>query len=243
MITRRYWYIPAILLLVLAGMICLGGCFQVEPPTPPPDSPPETPANNLPVIHYISAQQQVTPLSSSEIRCVVTDADDDDLSYSWSADSGTIDGEGNTVTWNAPEEEGSYSIATTVSDGNGGEVSDSVLIAVVTRPNHAPSLSLIVKPEGKPEVTITPDTVMGMEEIRVPRNDTAEIECIAEDPDGDEIRYTWAATEGRVTGEGAKVLYLASKTGKQAVTVTAIDSRGAKAQLSVYFDIPCCGAQ
>jgi hypothetical protein len=215
----------------------------VELPSTPPETTPPVTENTPPVIHYMSAQQQVTPSSTSEVRCVATDIDDDTLSYSWSVDNGVIDGEGSKIIWTAPEEEGDYSIDIMVSDGNGNDVSDSVLISVVAKPNGAPVVNLLVKPEGKPEVTITPETSAGVIEIRLPRNDTAEIYCIAEDPDGDTIEYIWSATAGRVTGEGANVLYLASEKGKQAVTVTAIDSRGAKTKLAVYFDVPCCGAQ
>jgi hypothetical protein len=243
MALKKSWYISVVATLIVIGIVCLGGCFKVEPPSVPPDTPPETSENTSPSIHYMAAQQQVLPSSTTEVRCVATDADDDTLSYTWSADGGVIDGDGSTIMWTAPEEEGDYTIEVTVSDGNGAVIGDSTPISVVSKPNLAPVVSLIVKPEGKPEVTVTQDTATDMKEIRVPRNDTAEIHCIAEDPDGDDVQFAWAATGGRVTGEGAEVLYLASEKGKQSVTVTAIDSHGAKTRLSAYFDIPCCGAQ
>ena len=94
MIFRRHWFISVVVILIVTGIACLGGCFQVEPPSTLPDTQPDTPPgtseNTLPVIHYMTAQQEVLPSSSSEIRCVATDTDDDTLSYSWSADGGVI---------------------------------------------------------------------------------------------------------------------------------------------------------
>jgi hypothetical protein len=243
MVSRKCWYISAVIILIVTGTICLGSCSKVELPSTPPETTPEVPENNSPVIHYMSAQQQAFPSSNSEIRCVATDADDDTLSYNWSADAGVINGDGNTIMWTAPEEEGDYSVEVIVSDGNGTDASDSVVISVVSKPNLAPEVRLVVKPEGKPEVTIKQETAMEMKEIRLPLNHFADISCVAEDPDGDSIEFIWSATAGRVTGEGSQVLYLASQKGKQSVTVTAIDSRGAKTQISTYFDVPCCGAQ
>ena len=48
------------------------------------------------------------------------DADNDILSYSWSADGGTIEGNSETAVWTAPELPGEYNITLKVSDGKGG---------------------------------------------------------------------------------------------------------------------------
>jgi len=67
---------------------------------------------------------------SCTISCAASDPDGDTLTYTWSADGGTISGEGSTVTWEAPTAEGSYTISVTVSDGKGGTASDSCTIVV-----------------------------------------------------------------------------------------------------------------
>lgn len=67
---------------------------------------------------------------SSTVVCVATDPDGDTLTYDWTATKGTFTGSGDTVTWMAPNEEGTYTIRVTVSDGKGGTVEESVSVAV-----------------------------------------------------------------------------------------------------------------
>jgi len=92
-------------------------------------------ANQPPSIISLKAKQDVlSPLSSCLIECVALDEDGDELSYEWSADEGKIllsSVGGGTVAWSAPESEGEYSIMVQVTDGNGGEVTDSVTITVI----------------------------------------------------------------------------------------------------------------
>jgi len=231
----KWWVVPALILVMLLAT----GCTLVAPqppasPTPPPAPEPE---NRKPVINYMTSQQQVTPSTSSRIACVASDADGDTLTYAWSTTGGTIVGTGDTVTWTSPEATGSYTIAVTVTDSEGGQVKDSVTIAVVAKPNRAPTAMLIVTEKNEPPVTVTPTA----EPIRVKRWSTTVIECKAEDPDGDPLTYKWAATEGKIEGEGAKVQYIATTTGDVAVMVTVSDPKGAQAKTSVYFYVPCCG--
>jgi hypothetical protein len=147
-------------------------------------------------------------------------------------------GTGDTVTWNAPEAAGTYTIAVTVTDGKGGEAKDSVTISVTPKPHRAPIVTLIVRKNKDTAITITPDA----KPITVKRWSSTEIECQAESPDGDTLSYKWSAPDGQIDGEGPKVKYIASATGDFAVTVTVIDSRGAQTKTSAYFHVPCCGA-
>lgn len=238
LMNRGKWAIPALIIVMLLVTSCT--FVAPQPPAPPtPSTPPPTPQpeNRKPVINYMTSQQQVSPSASSRITCVASDADGDSLTYAWSTTSGTLVGTGDTVTWNSPEAPGTYNIAVTVTDGKGGDVKDSVTIAVVSKPNRSPTATLIVKEKNEPPVTVTPAT----EPIRVKRWTTTEIECKAEDPDGDPLTYKWSATEGKIEGEGAKVQYIASTAGDFAVMVTVSDPKGAQAKTSVYFHVPCCG--
>lgn len=185
----------------------------------------------------MTSEQQVLPSSSSRITCVATDADGDPLAYAWSADKGTIVGTGDTVTWNAPEAPGTYSVTAAVTDDKGAEIKSSVTIAVTPRPNRTPTATLTVLERNEPPITIGPSA----QPITVKRWSTVEVQCQAEDPDGDPLIYKWAATDGRIEGEGAKVLYFATTSGDFAVTVTVVDSRGAQIKTSAYFHVPCCG--
>ena len=228
--------------LLIAVMLLSSNCALIAPSSnttiqQPPPLPPE-PENNKPVIQYIRTAQQVTPLSSTQITCVATDADKDPLTYAWSTNNGTIIGTGDTVTWIAPEAAGTYSIDAMVTDGKGGEAKDSVNINVIIKANRAPIVTLLVR-ENKtdPPIIVTPE----MEPIRIKKWSTPEIECKAEDPDGDAISYKWSATEGKIEGEGPIVQFIAMTAGDITVTVTAVDSRDAQVKASVRFKVPCCG--
>lgn len=223
--------------------LLLTGCKVVPPEdnNPPETNPPaETvpPSNETPVIHYISAEHEVLPSSEIQIRCVATDADKDTLNYTWSASEGTISGEGSDISWTAPDAQGDYVITATVTDGNGGETIDSVTVTVTPVPNRVPELSAVITIYGKDPVTITPS----MEPLKMKKNSSATIKCTAEDPDGDEISFRWAATEGRIDGEGDTVTYYSTDPGDIAITITAIDSQGGQAKMAIYLNIPCCGS-
>ncbi len=88
-------------------------------------------ANHRPAITSLEAEpERVLPSGSCQIVCTASDRDGDELSYKWSASGGGINGEGATVTWTAPNSEGSYNVTVTVTDGRGGEVMNQVTITV-----------------------------------------------------------------------------------------------------------------
>jgi hypothetical protein len=91
--------------------------------------------NTAPVItSVVAADPSVLPGGSTTVTCTATDADGDTLTYTWSApDGGSFSGTGNSVTWHAPAGEDTYTIAVTVSDGNGGtdSASTNVVVALV----------------------------------------------------------------------------------------------------------------
>ena len=234
---KRSFKLFIILIALTLAMLPVTGCNKEAPPVTDP-TPPPPPPNEAPVIHYMSSEQQITPSSESRIRCVATDPDKDILSFAWSASGGTVTGEGEEITWTAPETTGDYIITATVTDDEGAETSQSVTISVTPAPNHIPVVELIVTVHGKDPITVTPAT----EPISMKKTATAEIECVAEDPDGDELDFKWAATEGRINGEGPIVTYFASESGDHAITVTVIDSQGGQTKVSAYVHVPCCGA-
>jgi hypothetical protein len=90
-----------------------------------------TVVNTPPVITSLTpSTTDLPPEGSTNISCVASDADGDSLTYSWSATGGTVVGTGNSVSWEAPVAEGTYTVSVEVSDGHGGTVSDSVDIVV-----------------------------------------------------------------------------------------------------------------
>ena len=222
MLQLRYqarWAIPLAIMALLLGSACTPS--PSAPPTPPP--PPPEPDNHPPVIHYMTADEEITLSGSAQIQCVATDKDKDTLSYQWSADGGMIEGTGDNVTWIPPDSIGDYTIEVTVTDGQGGEAVDSVTIAVALKLNQPPTI-----------ISLT------AEKERVTEYMTTTIECIAQDPDGDELSFAWATTDGTVIGEGATAKWTApGRSGDNAVIVTVTDGRGGEAVASVYLKVPC----
>ena len=139
----------------------------------------------------------------------------------------------------APKVAGEYEVSVVVNDGKGGETQGSIMIAVVLyESNRPPNISVIVTPKDMSPITVTPTH----EIIKIRQWSITEIECIAEDPDGDDISIIWSATAGKINGEGAKVLYIPTTRGDHAVTVTISDSTGRQTKGTVYFHVQCCGS-
>lgn len=182
-------------------------------------------ANHRPSINGLEADPgKVVPLGSCQIVCNALDADDDELSYNWSASAGEINGEGATVTWTAPDSAGSYNITVTVTDGRSGEVTDHVIIEV--RANKPPTIKSLVAdadwttPSGRIQVT-----------------------CTVSDPDDDELSYEWTTTGGDISDTGTAVNWTApEEVGAYNVTVVVKDGYGGedigKLPLSVNLGTP-----
>ena len=99
----------------------------------------DTAENSAPTITSLTAVP--TALFTGDeavITCVATDADDDDLTYTWSATAGTLDGTADVVTYSAPDAAGTYTISVVVSDGEDEATMDvSVTVSI-----HLPEFTL-----------------------------------------------------------------------------------------------------
>jgi hypothetical protein len=205
---------------------------------PSPASTEPEPENHPPIINDIVAEAYINPSSSSSIYCVALDPDNDKLFYSWSCSGGTLTGQGTEMTWTATKELGEYTISVVVTDGKGGKATGSTKVTVALDPNQPPSITIIATPKGEQSLTIIPTH----QPLRVRQGDNIYIECIAEDPDGDEIVLEWSTTGGRIKGEGAEVLYIAGLRGEHEVLVVATDSGGRQVSGKVRFKVECCGS-
>lgn len=235
---RRNILIPGTIVLLL----CLCGCLpsQATMPEPVPSEPVAAePVNNPPLIYYIESEQQEGSSVEFHLRCVASDPDGDTLFYSWHADTGTFRDGGENIIWIAPQPSGTYTVSVTARDGKGGEATDSATVTVEQeRTDHPPTIKLIIDRKDRPQVIITDEVY---EPILVSRWSTVYIQCIAEDPDGDQLTYEWTKTKGKLLGEGSSVQYISTDTGGQSVTVTVTDGKGRYVRRIIHFDIPCCG--
>lgn len=154
--------------------------------------------NQTPVISSLTTNKDTVDSSgTAQISCDARDPDRDNLTYTWSANGGTISGQGASVTWTAPQAAGQYTIIVTVDDGKGGKATKQVTVGVVpvsAGNNSAPFIK---------DVTAEPYTYYD--------DEIATLTCIAVDPDGDPLTYTWDAKNdkgqpyGVIEGQGKVV--------------------------------------
>ncbi|PIU23234.1 MAG: hypothetical protein COT13_04195, partial [Chloroflexi bacterium CG08_land_8_20_14_0_20_45_12] len=177
-------------------------------------------ANHPPLITSLKAESNAVYTSGScQIECIATDEDGDELSYEWSASKGNIHGSGATVTWTAPESEGVYNVAVTVTDGRGGKVTDYVTVTV--KVNSPPVINTLIADAD----WITP-------------SGSLQVKCDAEDPDGDELSYEWSTSEGDISGTGPEVTWTAPEAvGTCTITVAVTDAHGEKYTRSVTIGV------
>jgi len=109
------------------------------------DYPPAPPKPNHPPVAACSADKPSVYQGSTDpvgIHVNATDADNDPLTYSYTATGGTVDGTGADARWNPSGLAiGSYTINAKVADNHGGTASCSVDVAVIERPNRPPVIS------------------------------------------------------------------------------------------------------
>ena len=90
------------------------------------------------VISSIEAEYPVLyPRQHTKIDCVASSAEDGEIEYEWVCSSGSLSGEGSTVTWIAPAEYGDYHVMVVVKDNKGNSTEGSVTVSVVVRPPEA----------------------------------------------------------------------------------------------------------
>ena len=176
--------------------------------------------NNVPLISSVQSQKEwVDVLHSTEVTCVASDPDEDELTYLWTATSGNISGQGSTVTWTAPDTPGTYAITVTVMDGRGGEAAMQLTIDVLV--NNPPVIESLAT-----------------ERCVIYPAESTPIECVAFDPDGDELTYLWEATGGDISGQGSTADWTAPDTvGTYNIIVTVTDGRDGEASQELNITV------
>lgn len=90
------------------------------------------PVNSPPTIESLKADSTIIAVNSViSIQCTATDPDNDDLSFEWISAPGTIQGEGATVCFLAPEVGAQFAVVCRVSDQNNNSAQSKVTINVI----------------------------------------------------------------------------------------------------------------
>ncbi|MBN1691837.1 MAG: hypothetical protein JW901_12550 [Dehalococcoidia bacterium] len=141
------------------------------------------------------------------------------LTYKWSASGGGFGGSGQNNIWQAPSQVGVYEITLVVEDGKGGYAQSKTSITVSS--NRSPAItSLSASP-----VNVTP-------------GGSTIITCVANDPDGDIIRYSWSAGDGTISGTGNRVSWISpNKNGDISISCTVSDGKGAESRQTILVNV------
>lgn len=190
--------------------------FGIPNPPPPPNHPPVAACSASPASVIAGSGDPVA------IHVSASDPDNDPLTYSYTATGGAVEGTGPDARFNpsglAP---GTYTVNAKVDDGRGATASCSADVKVEPKPNQPPVISC--KADRSP---IMP-------------GEHTTITSAASDPDNDPLTYSYTATGGKVTGNGATADFDSTglQPGSYTVKCAVSDGRGGNAESSANVDV------
>jgi serine protease AprX len=181
------------------------------------------PTNHPPVINDIKVDPTVVePGGSSTIIVTASDPDDDELEFIYSASGGGIIGTGSKVVWSAPMTNGKYTISISVTDGELDSELEKVVITVEGEVEN--------KPPEIDSITATPQSVASGESVK--------LYVKAIDPERGKLQYSYKVTDGKISGTGANVTWLAPiAPGGQIIEVTVTDELGLTDSDDIFIDV------
>ncbi len=225
---------------VTAALLMIFTSCAVQPTSTGPATSRASTPTALKVLGIIGISE-IKPSTADNLTCVTSNDTANDLTYTWTAADGTIQGNGRQVIWLAPEALGDYAISVKVSSG-GQEDTFSRNIKVTTNPfnNDQPDTTIYLK------FTLpSRDTISQSGRMRIWT--TQEIQCVVDGSNPADLTYTWTAPTGKLAGNGLsegkadRVGWIApGQAGQYKVSVLVTDKWGNSAHGEVDFDIYCC---
>jgi hypothetical protein len=168
------------------------------------------------------------------VTCDASDADDDELSYSWSVNGGSITGTGCEVVWTAPEQAGTFAITVIATDTYGGSDTETLVTVVALEE------PLIIE-----DLLVTADHCYLKEYswgYKVGKGEEYYIECIVADT-SIELVYDWFCENGNIAGEGSLITWTAPHTSELVtVSVTVSDADDRTTSEYVILGVVSCSA-
>ena len=126
LISRGGKFLAVVILILVVFAACAAPAVNPKPVSPPPP-----PAISQPEIMNIIGLPEYNPGKENTLFCAARDPDGNPLTYIWTAENGTIKGDGREVTWTPPDTIGEYEISVKVDNGKGGEATFSKRFKVV----------------------------------------------------------------------------------------------------------------
>ena len=239
----RYFQLTVMTTVILINLYAGVSCAA---PAPAPVIEPEPQVNRQPFIQQVNGSSDWSPLTEGQFTCIAIDADGDEMTYTWTADNGTLSGYGSTVTWISPATMGKYTVIVKVSDGKGGEAvaMQEARVIINADGSLSPDAPVVLKmPFPSTEV------VTGAKRIRIWT--ALPIECLIEGADTKNLKFTWYAASGKLQaakgmnlsdGTASRVDWIAPGVGGDfTVDVVVTDGIGNQAKGTVNFEVFCCG--
>jgi hypothetical protein len=102
--------------------------------------------------------------------------------------------------------------------------------------SSGPAMGAAEAPQTEAAAGNSPPTILALEpedDLTKPEHE-CQVECKAEDSDGDELAYEWSVSGGELSGSGATVTWVApKKEGSYDISIVVTDGQGAEARSSV----------
>jgi len=211
---------------LVACVVLAGGCVPVQVGEVPSGDEGEggAPPGDIQILALEVGALRVHPGGETWIECSVADPDDGSLAYEWSATGGTFStAPGSEMTWVAPEANGDWVVVVTVRDPAGNSATESVTLTVGE--NVAPTIRSVLASASE-----------------VAAGGSALITCVADDPEGDVLAYSWSAADGEVTGTGSNVTWFApdplpGQPAEYPIVVTVDDGYGGTDSATITLDV------
>ncbi len=173
----------------------------------------EIDANGAPVINSITSNTyDVETDTAATLNCTATDPDGDTLSYSWSG-GGTFASSGLATTDWQSATAGEFVLTCTVNDGHGHSVSATETVVVT-----APVVVITNQPPVISSLTATPTSLIAGEDTT--------LSCIATDPEGDTLSYTWSGSGMFANATQAQTTWSHTSGGTVSLMCTVDDGQG-----------------
>jgi hypothetical protein len=226
--------LPGVTIILLTAMVLNTGC-ALQPQAKQPNRPP--------VIVQIVGPKAWLPQTEAPLTCIASDPDGDNLTYTWTADNGTIKGTGPTITWTSPGRDGTYNITLIVSDGRGGSTNMVQEERVIFNSDGSisPDAPVVLKMTLPSE-----DMVTGAKRTRIWT--ASPVVAMVDSTDNKTLKYTWTCSNGHIQAKGLdkgtakQVNWIApGAAGDYTLDVVVTDNNGNSAKGTVNFKVFCCG--
>ena len=183
------------------------------------------PVSSPPAISCSANPKAVTLGETAAITATASSSEGRPLTYSWSASSGTVSGNGNTATLKTSgAAAGAIKVTCKVADSQGLTASATTSVTVNAPVSSPPTISCSANPKA------------------VTSGGTAAITARASSPEARPLTYSWSASSGTISGNGNKATLNTSgaTAGTIKVTCKVADDQGstASATTSVTVNAP-----